>query len=500
MRGLVWIAAALALGCKSRTAEPTTAPAGDAAVIVAGHDAAAAPVIERWAGRIVQPPEVPLEFEVQLRPGDPATAQIAIPAQGLALTDLVDVTFTAEAMSFTLAMPGATDAARARFTVTREPGATTARGRLDQHGAQLRVFMKRLADDETVGAGPSRPQTPRPPFPYDGREASFRSKDGTTLAGTLTVPRGAGKHPAVVMVTGTGAQDRDETLFGHKPFLVIADHLTRAGIAVLRVDDRGVGGSGGDTASTDLADKTDDALAGVAWLASQPDVDPERIGIIGHSEGGLIAPMDAVRQPGAVAFLVLLAGPGMTGTEILLSQLEAMARAQGARAEVIAARLVGQQKLVEAAVAGADEAALRTAVNAHVDELLALATPAERAELTDAARRNMVESGVAGLVSKASRAFIASDAPRVLAQVECPVLALNGSLDLQVLAEPNLAGIARALADNPAAETRLLPGLNHLFQPAKLGTVEEYATIDVTVDPAVLELIAAWIAARTGVR
>ena len=223
----------------------------------------------------------------------------------------------------------------------------------------------------------------------DSRDASYQSKDGTALAGTFTVRRGGGKHPAAVMVTGTGTQDRDESLFGHKPFLVIADHLTRAGIAVLRVDDRGIGGSGGDTAATTLDDKTDDTLAGVAWLAAQPDVDPVRIGVIGHSEGGLIAPMVASRSSTPIAFIVLLAGPGLTGIEILLTQLEAQALAQGASPAQIAARLAGQRTLVEAAAAGADEAALRTAVIAHVDEMVALSTPAQRAAFTDAARTTM---------------------------------------------------------------------------------------------------------------
>jgi hypothetical protein len=165
----------------------------------------------------------------------------------------------------------------ARLALQRAAGQGSAIGTLKQHGGTMQVSMRRLEEGEARDE--SHPQTPLPPFPYDEREATFTSKDGTKLSGTLTLPRTAGKHPAVLLITGTGEQDRDETLSGHKPFLVIADHLTRAGIAVLRVDDRGVGGSGGSTAKTGFDGKVEDVLAGLSWLSSQTPIDADRIGL-----------------------------------------------------------------------------------------------------------------------------------------------------------------------------------------------------------------------------
>lgn len=468
------------------------------------HAASAATDEERWGGAILIPTQPPLEFELRWTPGPSPRATMAIPAQHLPATALTGVTAAGTAMTFTLEPPGAQPAAYAHFAVERGDDGRTARGTLHQHGAELVVQMRRLAAGETVADGPVRPQLPKPPFPYDSREASYQSKDGTTLAGTLTVPRGGGPYPAVLLITGTGAQDRDEALMGHRPFLVLADHLTRNGIAVLRVDDRGVGGSSGDTAATDLEGKTDDALAGLAWLARQPDLDPARLGLIGHSEGGLIAPMAAARvgTTPPIAFIVLLAGPGKSGAEISVSQLELMMKVAGVAPAVIAARVVGQRRLLAAQAATADPVELRAAVAEQVDLLVRIGTPAERAQLTGAGREAAIDNGVAGLASAASRSFSMTDPAPFLEQVRCPVLALGGSLDLQVPAEDNLARVHGALVrgGNLDVTTELLPGLNHLFQPAKRGLVEEYALIETTFDPGALGRISDWLRARAGLR
>ena len=462
------------------------------------------PTAERWGGAIVIPNEPPLEFELRWTPSTPPRGTMAIPAQRLAATALTDVGATATTMTFTLEPAGAALAGFARFTVERSDDSQTARGTLAQHGATFPVRMRRITEDEVVADGPVRPQLPKPPFPYDARDAAYQSQDGTALAGTLTVPRGAGPHPAVVLITGTGAQDRDESLMGHRPFFVLADHLTRRGIAVLRVDDRGVGGSGGDTAATDLEGKTDDALAGIAWLARQPEIDPARLGLIGHSEGGVIAPMAATRAgvTPPIAFVVLLAAPGVDGAEISLRQIELIMQVQGVAPDVVASRVASQRRLLDAQIATADPAVLRVAVAAHIDELAKMAPPAERAQLIGAARDAMIETSVATLTSPASRAFTMTDPAPILARLRCPVLALGGVLDLQVPAEANLAAIRAALerGGNRDVTTAALPGLNHLFQPAQRGLMEEYSLIETTFDPDALDRISDWLRARAGVK
>ena len=496
VRGIVMIVLASAAACGSKRERqappPVTAPADAAAA------PASAPV--RWGGVIVIPAQPSLAFELVWTAGPPPTATLAIPAQKLTATALTDVSDDGTTLRFTLALPGTAPSAHAVFAVKRGADGATGLGTLHQHGGELAVRLERLADGATVAAGPPRPQEPKPPFPYTEREARYTSADGTALAGTLTIPAGPGPHPAVVLITGTGAQDRDETIMGHKPFWVLADHLSRRGLAVLRVDDRGVGGSGGDTAATDLDGKVADALAGVAWLRTQPEIDPARVGLVGHSEGGTIAPMAASRADVTppIAFVVLLAAPGMTGREISLRQIELLLQAQDATPEIIARALAGQRTLLEAQARTDDPAELRAAVAAQLDGMASLLTEADRVAITGAAREQTLTAGVAQLASPASRSFSRTDPVPYLAATRCPVLALGGSLDLQVPATENLRAIAAALGrgGNRDVETVELPGLNHLFQPALRGRVEEYGLIDVTFDPAALDRVSTWLAAR----
>src|SRR5262245_56724139 len=204
-------------------------------------------------------------------------------------------------------------------------------GQFKQGGATHPLTLKRLAKPTTL----NRPQEPKPPFPYDEEEVSYENKrDGVKLAGTLTLPRGKVSSPAVILITGSGPQNRNEELLGHKPFLVLADYLTRQGIAVLRVDDRGVGGSTGSVSNSTSENFAADVLSGIEFLKGREGINPRQIGLIGHSEGGLIAPMVAA-QSNDVAFIVLLAGPGLPGEEILYLQGAAILKASGASAEVL---------------------------------------------------------------------------------------------------------------------------------------------------------------------
>jgi pimeloyl-ACP methyl ester carboxylesterase len=344
-----------------------------------------------------------------------------------------------------------------------------------------------------------RPQEPRPPFPYRSEEVTVESVPGVRLAGTLTIPPGAGPHPAVVLVSGSGPQDRDETLMSHKPFLVLADHLSRNGIAVLRLDDRGVGRSTGSFAAATSADFANDAAAAVRWLRARAEVADDRVGIIGHSEGGMIAPMVASTTP-EVAFIVLLAGPGIPSRELLVMQGALISRAGGETEREIRRTSALQREMFTAIAQTADSAALHQRMREIVRRYQASLTPEERAR-PDASDATL-EAAINAMMSPWYRWFMRYDPAPALRATRVPVLALNGALDLQVPADENLAGIEQALraAGNRDVTVEKLPGLNHLFQTARTGAPSEYGEIEETMSPAVLQRVSAWILERFGPR
>ncbi len=312
------------------------------------------------------------------------------------------------------------------------------------------------------------PQTPEPPFPYEVEEVAYdNAADGVHLEGTLTIPPGAGPHPAALLITGSGPQDRDESIMGHKPFAVLADHLTRSGIAVLRVDDRGVGGSTGSVAESTGAELTRDAEAGVAFLRAHAHIDAKRVGVVGHSEGGSIGPRVAATD-GKVAFVVMMAGPGVPGHEIVRLQAVEIARASGAQE--------AQLELV------------RTQQNATIDAIMDASSLEDARDAAAAANPQG-----AAMVTPWFWDFLRYDPAPALRKVRCPVLVLNGALDRQVLPDQNLPAVKAALARNRRAKIMRLPDLNHLFQHAQTGAPSEYAQIEETIDPEVLELISTWI-------
>lgn len=331
-------------------------------------------------------------------------------------------------------------------------------------------------------AGPARPQTPKPPFPYRTEEVTVDSAPGVKLAGTLTLPQGKGPFPAVVMITGSGAQDRDETILGHKPFAVIADRLTRDGIAVLRMDDRGFAKSTGNFATATDDDFAADTAADVAFLRARPDIDPGRIGLIGHSEGGLVAPKVAAKDP-KIAFIVLMAGPGVPLSDVLRAQRAKLLPAMGLGPE----QMKKSQALFDHALAAMKGAKDEADARARVLQV----AKAEGADIvrTDAQR----EALAAQLSSGWMRDLLDYDPRPTLAKVKCPILALNGSNDRQVPPEQNLPAIRAATRGNPDVTLTELPGLNHLFQTAKTGAVGEYADIEETVAPAALDAMSGWI-------
>jgi uncharacterized protein len=337
-----------------------------------------------------------------------------------------------------------------------------------------------------------RPQNPQKPYPYAEDEVKFpNEKAQVTLAATLTEPRGSGPFPAAVLIAGSGPHDRNETIAGHKPFLVLADYLTRKGIAVLRYDKRGVGKSTGSEADATTEDFASDAEAAISYLKTRKEIDAKRIGLIGHSEGAEIAPMIAAKSSD-VAWIVLLAAPAMTGEKILLRQSEMIARAGGMSEEFLDRSLAFDRKAYETVKEEKDRAARESKLEALVkDSGLAGALPPAA-----------LEAQIHAMSSPWFRYFLDYDPVPALRKVKCPVLALNGEKDLQVSAEDNLPVLRKALEDagNKDVTIKEFPGLNHLFQHCDTGSPSEYGAIEVTISPEVLETIGNWISKHSDIQ
>jgi uncharacterized protein len=367
----------------------------------------------------------------------------------------------------------------------------TIQGKWTQAGT-LPLEFKRLEKEPDF----SRPQEPKKPYPYVEEEVTYKNEAANiTLAGTLTYLVSEKPALAVLLISGSGPQDRNETVMGHKPFLVLADYLTRHGIVVLRVDDRGVGGSTGNTMTSTTADMAADALAGVAYLKSRKEVNGREIGLLGHSEGGLVAPL-AASISDDVAFIVMLAGTGVTGEEILYRQAELIAKAQGAAAAALAASRRTQEHIIQAVKESADAADAEKRVHEIADEELGKSAAGEA---IDSAAKAAMESQLKLALSPWFRYFLTYDPQPALRKVKCPTLVLNGEKDLQVDPKQNLPPIEAALKDGGTSEfeVRELAGLNHLFQHCQTGSPTEYSKIDETFAPEALELIGDWILRKT---
>ncbi|MEM0969344.1 MAG: alpha/beta fold hydrolase [Verrucomicrobiota bacterium] len=345
-----------------------------------------------------------------------------------------------------------------------------------------------------------RPQTPKSSSAYRSDSVQFLNpKAGTLLAGTLTLPsqRSGQGAPAVILLSGSGPQDRDQTILRHKPFAVLADHLSRKGIAVLRYDDRGHGESSGNHALATTEDFAADALYAWNYLASRKEIDSSNIGLLGHSEGGLIGPMVSLGQP-KVAFQILLAAPGHNLMEIADRQTMAMLRLAGLSEAGILTALQGNQENRAIYETFRGERIPLEQVDANHEAWLDALSPSDR---TIADQFEPVyQANRLRLNTPWTRFLLHHQPAEVLRQVSCPVLAINGSKDIQVDAEANLAAIREALASggNTEVQTHLLEGLNHLLQPCETGSLTEYGDIETTLDPAVLDLISNWIKKTVG--
>ncbi len=331
-----------------------------------------------------------------------------------------------------------------------------------------------------------RPQTPQPPYRFDEETVSVDYTDSQGnlihLEGTLTYPKGGGKYPTLLLVSGSGQQNRDEELFFHRPFLVLADYLASRGIAVLRYDDRGVGASTGPVDSADTHLFAEDAEALFNALKTNPHVDPSHLGIGGHSEGGAIAPIVAARNKD-VKFVVMLAGQGCSGHDVLLQQNEALFHAEGVSPQLVAIRIACMRELF-ALLAGSSQKDYQAVINRHTEGL--------SKEQIDSIglKKGAAYTFKQQMDTRWMRTFLTLDPADYLPKVSCPLLALNGENDLQVLCGPNLDRIHQLC---PQAVCRQLQNLNHLFQRCQTGSPDEYVQIEETIYPWVMETIADWI-------
>jgi pimeloyl-ACP methyl ester carboxylesterase len=356
------------------------------------------------------------------------------------------------------------------------------------------LFEKSPKEMDFVASDLLRPQEPKPPYSYNEEAVKYsNSNAGISLAATLTLPRSEGPHPVVLLIAGSGPNDRNEAVFGHKPFLVLADHLTKQGIAVLRFDKRGCDESTGNYDTATSRDFADDVLAGIDYLKTRKEIDARWIGLIGHSEGGIIAPMVAV-QSKDVAFIVLMAGTGVNGEEILYAQGALVARSMGASVEAIAHQEDVQRQIL---------AIIKKEPDSVVAEKLLREVFATKhgafPSLQQIAQTDAIEAQIKRLNTNWFRYFLTYEPATSLKRVKVPVLVLNGELDLQVPPNQNLPAIEKALkeAGNKDYSVVEFPKLNHLFQNCETGSIAEYQTIEETIAPIALNAMSDWILQRT---
>jgi uncharacterized protein len=435
-----------------------------------------------WLGNIsYNGTEQRLVFNIKLNEKDSLTITADSPDQGAKNIPMGPVIINGESINI-----------KAPFLLAEYKGTmindTTINGTWSQRGLILELNMKKLQTPFTL----NRPQEPKPAFPYISEDITFvNSKSNIKLAGTLTLPKGDGPFKAAIMITGSGGQNRNEEIQGHKPFLVISDWLTRNGIAVLRFDDRGVGKSQGSQFESTSADFATDVDAAFDFLKTQKKINPKAIGLIGHSEGGLIAPIVASTNPD-IAFIVSLAGTGVTGQQIILRQAEEAGRASGIPEKNIKRNSEINRKLYTVLRKENDNKKAEKKILALYREMLQNENVS--ADVIDKAvnslRATFGESSYTWY-----RYFLFTDAATFWKKVKCPVLALNGEKDLQVSAEENLPAIQKAVTSNgnKSVKTIKLPGLNHLFQHSQKGLPAEYGKIEETFSPEALKIMSDWI-------
>ncbi|TXC85391.1 alpha/beta hydrolase family protein [Luteibaculum oceani] len=435
-----------------------------------------------WSGKLsVQGQELPLVFHI-VQEGNSCSAKMDSPAQGAKGIPVGECELKEREIQLKLANIGA------RYTGKFKNGIIE--GMFEQSGLKFPLNLKPQVEEEKI----TRPQDPLQPIGYKEQEVFFTNeKDKTTLAGTVSIPNNCETCPAVILVSGSGAQNRDSEVFNHRPFAVLADHLAKSNIIVLRYDDRGVGKSKGDFSKATTSTFTEDASAAISFIKKYPKVDSNQVGIIGHSEGGLVAIKLASKSE--VNFAVLMASPAIPGAQILMGQQLA--------------------QIENTSLDAAQKKDLEDFIKGQMDVLLKSKTPVKaRANLNSYYKKNFKKLPPAtrgmglekyaqiqtqALASPWVMEFVKYDPRLDLSQIKIPVLAVNGDKDTQVNAEVNLASIEDGLkaAGNSDYQIEKLNGLNHLFQPAETGSIMEYERIETTLDTEFLNLVSSWIVAKT---
>lgn len=435
------------------------------------HTAFAQDVAGSWIGTLALGPQnLRVVFNIKQDDNKKLTATLDSPDQGAMDIPVESVTIKNDSIIFNVTAIGGI------YSGMFNKDSNTFIGELKQSGM---TFPLNLKKGNSVVL--NRPQTPVKPYPYKEEEVLIENKnDNLTLSGTFTKPEGDGQFPVAIMITGSGPEDRDEAVFGHKPFLILSDYLTRRGFAILRCDDRGTGKSTGKYKGATADDFASDVKVQIDYLKTRDDIDVSRIGLIGHSEGGVIAPLVASERSD-VGFIVMIAGPGINFFEILMAQDSLTDLAEGVSEEKIAHSREVNKRVFSMLKQTSDSAAARI-------KLKEIFTEMKVDEGTAAQQMSM-------LTSPWFRWYINYEPSVTLQKVKCPVLAVNGEMDVQVPAKADLDAIEDALrkGGNKNYQVVMLPGLNHVLQKCTKCSVSEYSQIEETMNPVALKTIGDWM-------
>jgi len=429
-----------------------------------------------WYGVLTVGTKLPLVIKISEKDGG-YSATLDSPAQGAKGIPINTVSFENGKLTFSVAIAGI------EYEGILQNDSIT--GTFKQNGMSFPLSLSRTPTTEESLAPPARSQDPKPPFPYRSEDVKFENKSaGITLAGTLTLPQEGKNFPVAVLVTGSGPQNRNEELLGHKPFLILSDYLTRNGIAVLRYDDRGVAESGGKYDTATLDDFASDAFAAVNYLKTRKEINPKKIGVIGHSYGGTIAFMLAGGKNSDLAYIVSMAGPAIPGDSLIRLQSDLIFSKAGATDAQRAESEKGLTEIDSIIKNYSDEAILKN-MDKILDDLLPDSVRGD--ERYRANTRQVIRQ----MMGSETKSIMNSNPAEALMKTKCPVLALNGENDLQVPADINLDRIKALVKGKVTAKK--YPNLNHLFQHCATGLPTEYGNIEETMSPEVLNDIAAWI-------
>lgn len=443
-----------------------------------------------WEGKINAGAEMTVIFTIKQDEFQKYTATMDVPGQGIKGIVSKEVVVSNDSIRINIKEFGG-------FYAGKQTDNATIHGEWKQ-GMAIALLLKKVEKVEAV----LRPQTPVPPFSYKTEDVIYHNKEKTIQYGaTITTPHGPGPFPAVILITGSGQQNRDEEMLGHKPFAVIADHLTKNGFVVLRADDRGMGQTTGDPSTATTLDFSDDINTGIEYLKGRKEVNVKRIALLGHSEGGMIAQILGSKRKD-IAAIVMLGAPGKSGAEVLTEQNREIFMLSGMSKEYADSYIELYASMLERSKNQSGKDSVRARVTAVVENWLKK-TPANIA---------MATTGISGEDSKGEfinnftevlalpwfQYFIGFQPDQYIVDITCPVLALNGSRDIQVLSRSNLSAIEAALkkSRSPGYLIKEYEGLNHLFQKCKVCTIQEYGALDETISAEVLKDIGSWLTAR----